>query len=134
MKVCTRCKEEKAVSEFHKHKRSKDGLQPACKQCMNVSYNASRKKDQERYQQVAKDRNARNTQRIREWKSEQGCKCCGEDYAQCLELHHLDPTEKEFDPSAGSIRSWESFLKEAAKCVVLCANCHRKVHGGIIGV
>lgn len=133
-KVCSRCKFEKPVKAFYKTKRAKDGLQPACKNCMSISYNQSRKKDQARYQEVARVRNNKNTEQIREWKSQRGCKVCGETYAMCLELHHLDPDEKEFNPSEGSAKSWDNFLKEAAKCVVLCANCHRKVHGGIIDI
>jgi len=33
MKVCQRCKIEKDESEFHKHKKTKDGLQVWCKKC-----------------------------------------------------------------------------------------------------
>ena len=33
MKVCTKCGEDKPLSEYHKHKRSKDGHQSACKVC-----------------------------------------------------------------------------------------------------
>lgn len=131
-KVCSRCNSEKDVTEYFKGVRFKDGLQPACKTCMNDSSTRSRKKKQQHYQQVAKDRHKRNTEQIRTWKSEQGCKVCGETYAQCLELHHTDPTEKEFDPAEGAAKSWNAFLLEAEKCVVLCANCHRKVHGGVI--
>ena len=134
MKVCTKCGSEKPFEEFHKQASRPDGLQPACKACMNIAYNTSRKKKQEHYQAVAANRYAKNTARIREWKSEQGCKLCNETYAQCLELHHLDPTEKDFDPADGAVKSWETFMKEAAKCVVLCANCHRKVHGGVLVV
>jgi hypothetical protein len=131
-KKCSICKEPKDVTEFHKSSRLKDGLQSACKNCMNTAYNKSRKAKQQHYQEVANDRYARNTQRIRQWKSDRGCLVCGETYAQCLELHHIDPQEKNFDPSEGCNKSWETFLAEAVKCVVLCANCHRKVHGGVI--
>jgi len=127
-KVCSRCKEEKSVDLFCKSSRMKDGYQSACKSCMNVSWTNSRKKKQKHYQQVAKDRESRNTQRIREWKSEQGCILCGETFAQCLELHHLDPTTKEFDLAESRNKGWETFIVEADKCVILCANCHRKVH------
>lgn len=131
-KQCTRCKLTKPIADFCKNIRRKDGLQAACKTCMNISYNSSRKKNQIRYQQVAKDRYAANTKRIRAWKEDKGCILCSEKFGPCLELHHLDPAQKEFDPSEGSNKSWESFLIEAAKCVLLCANCHRKVHAGIL--
>jgi hypothetical protein len=32
-KTCTRCKTDKPLTEFHKRKKSKDGLQPLCKPC-----------------------------------------------------------------------------------------------------
>jgi hypothetical protein len=60
--------------------------------------------------------------------------CCSEKFGPCLELHHLDPTLKEFDPAEGAGKSWNAFLVEAEKCVVLCANCHRKVHHGVISI
>ena len=33
MKICSRCKTEKSVSEFHKDKNKKDGLNNICKMC-----------------------------------------------------------------------------------------------------
>lgn len=35
-KKCSRCKEVKSLSEFHKHKLSRDGFAPACKNCMRT--------------------------------------------------------------------------------------------------
>ena len=35
MKICSRCKNEKDEIEFYREKRSKDGLNCACKQCIN---------------------------------------------------------------------------------------------------
>ena len=34
MKTCTKCKELKPLVEFYKYKRTKDGLQSSCKECM----------------------------------------------------------------------------------------------------
>lgn len=42
MKYCSGCETEKQESEFHKHKRSKDGLQSWCKCCF-AEYNQSHK-------------------------------------------------------------------------------------------
>jgi hypothetical protein len=37
MKTCSRCKEAKPFSEFHKWRASSDGLMPACKPCKNAA-------------------------------------------------------------------------------------------------
>jgi len=65
-----------------------------------------------------------------------GGKCGTCDYNKCnnaLELHHLDPSEKEF--SFGSIRAnpknWQDLVIELRKCVLLCSNCHREVHDNL---
>ena len=36
-KTCSYCNEEKDISMFSKYKRTSDGLQSRCKQCMNIS-------------------------------------------------------------------------------------------------
>jgi hypothetical protein len=55
------------------------------------------------------------------------CKRCG--YNKCvgaLDFHHRDPTMKEFG-LGGSSRGYEKVKSEAAKCDLLCANCHREI-------
>ena len=58
------------------------------------------------------------------------CERCG--YDECiaaLEFHHINPDEKEFGIcTTGVTRSLEVLKKEADKCVLLCCNCHRKLH------
>jgi len=62
------------------------------------------------------------------------CICC--EYNKCvsaLEFHHIDPSKKDFNlGSKGKTRSWEKIKIELDKCVLLCANCHREVHSGMI--
>ena len=62
------------------------------------------------------------------------CQLCGYDkYQGALELHHIDPKQKEFAISQkGHSRSWERVKKELDKCMLVCANCHREVAAGII--
>lgn len=49
-----------------------------------------------------------------------------------FEFHHLDPDEKDFGITQDGIpRRWERIVAELAKCVMLCANCHREVHAGV---
>ena len=53
-------------------------------------------------------------------------------YAAALQFHHVDPTEKAFALSSrGVTRSLAKAREEAAKCVLLCANCHAEVEAGV---
>ena len=61
------------------------------------------------------------------------CLLCG--FAECdaaLQFHHVDPADKSFALSReGVTRSLARAREEAAKCVLLCANCHAKVEAGL---
>lgn len=65
-----------------------------------------------------------------------GNECCICKYNKCdwaLEAHHVFEEKKEFALSVrGLTRSLEKTLNEAGKCVLLCANCHREYHAGLI--
>ncbi len=65
-----------------------------------------------------------------EYKLTLSCTLCGEKHPACLDFHHRDPNTKDF--SLGIIRGWgygkKRLLHEIRKCVVICSNCHRKVH------
>lgn len=71
---------------------------------------------------------------IRQWfdeyKTELGCANCGNTDMRCLDFHHTDPTQKEQNLSNIIRMGWgkERILREAQKCVILCANCHRIHH------
>ena len=61
------------------------------------------------------------------------CQCCG--YDKCisaLEFHHINPEEKKFTFSANTNRGWATVVPELKKCVLVCANCHREIHSGLI--
>jgi len=60
------------------------------------------------------------------------CTICGyKKYVGAFDLHHLDSTKKDFGLSTrGLTRSWEKIKAEADKCILVCANCHREIHGG----
>lgn len=62
------------------------------------------------------------------------CQLCG--YDRCiaaLEFHHLDPEQKRFGiAQRGITRALDEVRKEAAKCILLCANCHAEVEVGLV--
>jgi hypothetical protein len=61
------------------------------------------------------------------------CELCG--YDACLgalQFHHVDPGAKSFAISRrGVTRALSKAREEAAKCVLLCANCHAEVEAGL---
>lgn len=86
-------------------------------------------KNKKRHAAVVKKRKRKKHLWLHKYKEEQGCSSCGERDGRCLDLHHLDSEEKK-DNLAYMIlhHSQKTIEKELAKCVVLCANCHRKLH------
>lgn len=70
----------------------------------------------------------------REWilgiKSSLKCSRCGESRPMCLDFHHLDGSNKEYNISTmiGKHHPKERILNEIAKCIVLCRNCHAVEH------
>ncbi len=63
-----------------------------------------------------------------------GCRICG--YNRCLSslhFHHVDPTtKKDIVARLLAAGNWKKTVQEAAKCVLLCSNCHGEVHQGLV--
>jgi hypothetical protein len=61
------------------------------------------------------------------------CTLCGYDrHLAALQFHHLDRATKAFTLRNGDTRSLARMRAEAAKCVLLCANCHAEVESGAV--
>jgi predicted Zn-ribbon and HTH transcriptional regulator len=76
---------------------------------------------------------SRGLRRKTELLKRQGARCrsCGYDRnLAALSWHHVDPSGKSFslDMRSLSNRSDSEIRREAAKCVVLCLNCHAETH------
>jgi transposase len=83
-----------------------------------------------------KDRVVRRRRRVKEIlvvEAGGSCVTCGYDrYAGALQFHHLDPATKSFGLGLrGVAHSLARCREEAAKCVLLCANCHAEVEAGV---
>lgn len=114
---CTRCDETKLLSEFY-DKNGKIGGSSYCKSCMGK-------------QSLDRQRNLKQV--CIDYKGGE-CQECG--YNKCnaaLEFHHLDPNEKDFNISELKKTNFNEQIKsELDKCALLCSNCHREVHAGLI--
>ncbi len=88
-------------------------------------------KNKAQHQTLIRQRVAALIDWLHRYKAMQVCKDCGEHDPACLDFHHRDPSDKEGN-LANLIRrrgfGKMRLLREIAKCDVLCANCHRKVH------
>ena len=138
-KKCRKCKEIKSVLEFHKCARIKDGYSSYCKPCNNIiNKKAYHNHWQDRRKAIDKYHYSKIEQlrlEVDNLKIKIGCQHCGyKEYAVALEFHHIDINTK-INSIASMINrkvKKTTLLDEIAKCVVLCANCHRLLHNNII--
>ena len=129
MKTCTKCKKEKCLDSFSWKNKAKGRKSSECKEC-------HRKQRQKHYQNNKKSEIARVKLRredirdyINDVKSNSRCPC-GEDHIATLQFHHIDSETKRFEISkAPSLGISKKVLdEEIQKCIILCSNCHAKLH------
>lgn len=138
MKLCSTCKTEKSLTDFRKNRTSSDGLQSNCASCDSARardyYKQNSKKLYKQIKEAAKRRSSFRREVINALKRANGCAVCTENEPCALDFHHVDSTEKESAIASMLIRgrSKEALLAELAKCELLCSNCHRKHHSGIV--
>lgn len=101
----------------------------------SITYNLRADYRQRHYEHLKKRRLTHKKQAL-QYKGNK-CQLCG--YSKCksaMEFHHPDPLQK--DPRlirrSGRMANlpFDSMKKELDKCVLLCANCHREIHEGIV--
>jgi hypothetical protein len=106
-----------------------------------ISVSTIRKHRHPELAQQYKDRNAHRATRKRQiWvdlKNERHNKCelCGYDrHPKCLDFHHKNPKDKLFTISQSEGRNIDAVYAEAAKCILVCKNCHALIHAGVIEI
>ena len=92
---------------------------------MNVSY-YWRNREAELFR--VKVRQYGTTEMLREWRDVPCFDCGGRFEPYQMDFDHRDPSTKLFNLTAGRamLMSTEKLRAEAAKCDVVCANCHRR--------
>ena len=59
------------------------------------------------------------------------CPGCGRNASETgrpLQFHHRDPSTKEFEVSRAPSKSLDLVKAEIDKCVLICFQCHRRLH------
>ena len=125
-KKCTYCYKALPLSCFDKSNKSKSGYKSCCKECAPSVKNSARRYRRKLYIQ----------QRGRKLKLDlikrfgDKCNICGNSFhPACYDFHHRDSKEKSYTLSKlmSSGRLTELY-READKCVMLCAHCHKVLH------
>ena len=115
-RYCPRCKSDCPIDQFY-NRRGKKNSSVYCKKCTT--------------DQVV-ERTKKLKQKMVEYKGG-CCEICGYDkYIGALDFHHINPKEKDF--SIAKVRQYnfdEVIKEELDKCMLVCSNCHREIHGGL---
>lgn len=112
-KTCTICRNKQPLQNFDKNPLTKDGRGSQCKRC-SVAQRA-RRLQQSKIQLI-------------ELFGGQCAKCGYDSCPAALEFHHPDGTKEASISQLMYRTSFEKTVKEAKKCKLLCANCHREKH------
>lgn len=134
MKYCKSCNIFKSVNEFNKNKVKKDGLQDLCRECTKQRFKKYYSENSEFHKKVVFKNNKRKLAKRKifyeDFKSTLKCSKCNENHPATLDFHHLDKNKKEYDVASMMCRGYsvEKVMTEVNKCIVLCSNCHRKLH------
>ena len=129
-KKCSKCGAEKSQDCFYSDASKKTGFRPDCKECLNKRNKTKYHTDiahKEKKRKGITTRRKENQIKVLRIQKNTGCIDCGE----------TDPVVLDFDHTTGNKTSgicrminnhapWERIEQEIAKCVVRCANCHRR--------
>lgn len=133
VKKCARCKQLLPLDKFTSNKNHKDGKQSSCKNCLNNYTKEHYQKNKQKYKDKAAKYRLKVKNKLKNYKSNLFCVVCKESESCCLDFHHINDIK--LDNISNLLNtSWEIIKKEIKKCIVLCANCHRKIHAGLIKI
>ena len=120
-KVCKQCLQEKEIINFEPRGAFFRGI---CRVCVNQNMKIK----------ISETRKYLDSQK-------RECFVCGYSrYLGALDFHHLVPSEKDFN--IGTFAGQRAFSEhtkklideEIEKCILLCSNCHREFHAGVIEI
>lgn len=134
-KICKKCNKDKELALFNKSASRKEGTRSYCKECERKDAKEFYKKNSQPY----KDRAKKNKTILKihlnaflfKLKKDSGCTLCPEKEIACLDFHHIikgKPVTRMTNSSNVSL------CRELNKCIIVCCNCHRKIHANLIEV
>jgi hypothetical protein len=121
------------MNDFYNNKQAMDGKQSYCKSCA-IEKSKRDYKDNNRktvFVERAKKRRQLCIAVVNLVKKDNGCPC-GEKEICCLDFHHPEPNKDKGISCLVKQKSKRKLMEEMKKCAVVCSNCHRKIHAGLM--
>lgn len=131
-KLCPKCGEYKDLWRFHKDKHKSGGVASWCKSCdrekhrLRMADPAQREKSRNRVKKTQK-----LIREIVSLEKSSGCSLCGYNKTPtAIEFHYINQQDKE--NTISQIKTFATLSAEIDKCIMVCANCHRELHAGLL--
>lgn len=130
MKKCSKCSENKPLTDFNKDRCAKDGYSIYCKHCRKHIRHTSYVKNKDSIISSQLEKRRKSQDWVRQFKDR--CKHCGETHPATLDFHHIEGKEHGISNLVNRTNLTDEIkaliIIEIQKCIVLCSNCHRKLH------
>lgn len=130
MKKCPKCNNKKLIDQYGKNKSNKDGLQDYCKSCVKIINHEyyTRTPHLNKQRQKYKLENKRIAREyVNRWLDNHPCVDCGEEDIVVLDFDHLGDKVSAISNMISAGKKLEDIKDEINKCLVRCANCHRRI-------
>lgn len=128
IKNCSKCKQNKNISEFAIKDKKKGKIQSYCRSCQSEMSKNHYRSNKNSYL----DRNQRRMTEVMKFVDDfksRPCADCGNSYhPQAMDLHHENGIKEEIVSKLRRKTTLPKVKREIEKCVVLCAVCHRLRH------
>lgn len=130
VKTCSRCGVTNPLDSFPPVRRGKPKLQSWCRACFAENnaryYQENREAQKARLLHNSAERQHENEAKMIEYLLAHPCVDCGETDIIVLEFDHLRDKTKNVSALLRGTNSWSRIEAEINKCVVRCANRHRR--------
>ena len=130
-RICSMCREEKDIEEFPLRNQFTSRRQSYCKDCKAKMGKNWYEENKERHVEnvMANTKNAKQVARefVYRYLLTHPCTSCGESDPAVLEFHHVGKKTWEVGRMIAQGYGTDAIAAEISQCIVLCANCHRRL-------
>lgn len=130
---CFRCQEIQPLSCFSWRNKGQSTRQRECKKCYALTRKRHYRANKVALVKATKIRGKNYLADFQQYKQSLKCFYCPENTSVCLDFHHTDPSTKKYAVSSKANNvPLKTLMEEINKCIVVCKNCHAKLHAGLV--